>query len=71
VSEAPSTTEDELRRILLFFLGETHERLEHLAAQPWNPEVRAKLAALGEQVRVLTQQLETLSRSRRLSKPGT
>ena len=64
-------TEGELRSVLLFFLGETRERLEHLAAQPWNPDIRAKLAALGDQVRALTQELEACSRSRRSSRPGS
>jgi hypothetical protein len=30
-----------------------------LAAEPWSPEIRAKLAALGDQVRALTQELES------------
>jgi hypothetical protein len=65
VSEVPPSTEGELRSILLFFLEETHERLQHLAAQPWNPEIRAKLAALSDQVRALKQALEAHSRLNR------
>lgn len=53
-------TEGELRSILLFFLDETRDRLDDLAAQPWSPEIRAKLAALGDQVRALTQELGSI-----------
>lgn len=70
MSEAPCITERELRSILLFFLGETQDRLEHLAAQPWTSDIRAKLAALGDQVRALSQELETRGASRRSSSAG-